>query len=33
MDLTLYDTIPTFNDPKEWVFWKRFGKKEKMLVT
>ena len=31
-DLTLYHTIPTFNDPEE-NFMKTSFKKEKMLVT
>ena len=30
--LTLYHTIPTFNDPKEDCFGKHWGK-EKMLAT
>ena len=31
--LTLYHTIPTFNNPKEEGFGKHYGEKEKMLVT
>ena len=31
--LTLYHTIPTFNDPEKESFWKHFWEKEKMLVT
>ena len=31
--LTLYHTIPTFNDPKKEGFCKHYGKKRKMLVT
>ena len=31
--LTLYHTIPTFNDPEKESFWKHCGEKENMLVT
>ena len=32
--LTLYHTIPTFNDPERgYIFLKTFWEKEKMLVT
>ena len=27
--LTLYHTIPTFNDPEEVAFWKHYGKRRK----
>ena len=32
-ELTLSDTIPTFNDLEKEAFWKHCGEKEKMLVT
>ena len=32
-NLTLYHTIPTFNDLEEETFGKHCGEKEKMLVT
>ena len=31
--LTLYHTIPTFNDPEEETFGKHCGKRRRMLVT
>ena len=31
--LTIFHTIPTFNDPKEGAFRKHCGKKEEMLLT
>ena len=33
MNLTFYQIIPSFSDPKEEAFWKHLLKKEKMLVT
>ena len=31
--LTLYHTVPTFNDLEKEAFWKHSGEKEKMLVS